>query len=95
MLNDRDQTISQIHTKFDKLRGDFQHNLLLLEARDGEIRRLETALREIQVSFTESSESVNVTLDKLRTAEMKIHSMEHDKIEREAFWKVRFNIYPV
>src|SRR3546814_19278492 len=87
MLQDRDSVLGQVRTKFEKLRNDFQHNLVLIEARDAEIRRLERALQDLQASFAEKSQAANGVVDRLKAAETKIHSSEHDRIEREKLWK--------
>ena len=88
MLRDRDTVLSQVRTKFEKLRNDFQHNLVLLEARDAEIRRLERALQELQASYAEQAQAASGVAERLKAAELKLHAADHDRIERESFWKV-------
>ena len=79
LVAERDATLSEFGRRYDQLRDDFQYNLALLEARDGEIRRLEGVadsnnkrITALEAEKRSAADRVELLLHKDQEREMQI-----------------------
>ena len=69
LIEERDLIILDSHKRFESLKEDFSYNLTLLEARDGEIKRLESQFDGLNASINELTEDKSSLLNRLEIME--------------------------
>ena len=71
LIHDRDTLLIQAKREFEQLKGDFQYNLSLLEARDLEIRRLDGIVKNLSDQLEENQAERNELNNKLDSMELR------------------------
>lgn len=83
MIVERDKLLVESSKRYEQLKGDFEYNLSLIEARDNEIDRLEKILLQHEQDkqlFEQQIRSMSTRLEGLQLKEVeRLQKMETDK----------------
>jgi hypothetical protein len=71
LVAERDNLLIESSKRFEQLRDDFQYNLALLEARDQEIERLETTIKQVTAELNESNAEKRALKSRIDVLEIK------------------------